>query len=296
MKIAYLILCHKNSHQIERLIKQLNTQNTDFYLHIDKKATNVKLMPRDNVYYVEDKERVDVRWATISMVYATMALVKKALNTNIKYDYYFLISGQDFPIKSNEYIESFLIENKGKNFIQVLSHSDPMYTRYKKRNVLYYPEWMFSQKTIVKILRKIYILISGGYKKTFKVFRRKLAANITFEYGSQWWGLERKCLVWIYNYLKKNNNLNKIFGYSLTPDECVFQTVFMMSPFNGTQRDKLVYLEWSKNRNNPKVLTKADFNLLLDDKKNLFARKFDESVDSEIIDCMEKFTNNSIVN
>ena len=108
MKIAYLVLCHKNPNQIERLIKQLSSDNVDFYLHIDKKVSDIKLKPKDNVYYVDEKDRVDVQWASISMVYATIALIKKALCSNIKYDYYFLISGQDFPIKSNKFIESFL--------------------------------------------------------------------------------------------------------------------------------------------------------------------------------------------
>lgn len=288
MKIAYLVLCHKNPNQIERLIKQLSSDNVDFYLHIDKKVSDIKLKPKDNVYYVDEKDRVDVQWASISMVYATMALIKKALCSNIKYDYYFLISGQDFPIKSNTFIESFLKDNKGYNFIQILSHSDPMYKRYSKRNALYYPNWMFSQKILVKILRKIYIYISGGYGFTFKLFMRKQKNNIIFEYGSQWWGLERKCLIWIYNFLRKNNNLERIFNNSLTPDECVFQTAYMMSPYSNMHKDKVVFLEWSSNMNNPKILTMLDKRVLLADKVNLFARKFDENQDSQIIDCIEK--------
>ena len=38
MKIAILILCHKNPKQINLLLDKLNHQDIDCYLHIDKKA------------------------------------------------------------------------------------------------------------------------------------------------------------------------------------------------------------------------------------------------------------------
>jgi len=38
MKIAYIILAHKNPDQIKRLVLRLNTEGTSFFIHIDKKA------------------------------------------------------------------------------------------------------------------------------------------------------------------------------------------------------------------------------------------------------------------
>lgn len=38
MKIAILILCHKNPKQINLLLDKLNHQDIDCYIHIDKKA------------------------------------------------------------------------------------------------------------------------------------------------------------------------------------------------------------------------------------------------------------------
>lgn len=39
MKIAILILCHKNPKQINLLLDKLNHQDIDCYIHIDKKRT-----------------------------------------------------------------------------------------------------------------------------------------------------------------------------------------------------------------------------------------------------------------
>lgn len=37
IKIAYIVLCHKNAGQINKMIKKLDSKNCDFFLHIDKK-------------------------------------------------------------------------------------------------------------------------------------------------------------------------------------------------------------------------------------------------------------------
>ncbi len=42
MKLAYLILAHKNLNQLYKLINTLNyCENVDFYIHIDKRV-NIK--------------------------------------------------------------------------------------------------------------------------------------------------------------------------------------------------------------------------------------------------------------
>ena len=35
IKIAYIVLCHKNAGQINKMIKKLDSKNCDFFLHID---------------------------------------------------------------------------------------------------------------------------------------------------------------------------------------------------------------------------------------------------------------------
>ena len=74
-------------------------------------------MNTSNVYIVED--RVSVNWSGFSVVEATLKLMNMVRDTNKKYDYISLISGQDYPIKSNEYIETYFTENQGKEFIAI---------------------------------------------------------------------------------------------------------------------------------------------------------------------------------
>lgn len=285
MKIAYLLLCHKNPEQIRMLLNQLNDSNVEFFMHIDKKSNMncEEFYDFSNLSFVDYADRVDIQWATNSMIRATCELLRILFESKTKFDYVVLLSGQDFPIKSKEEITQFLNVNMGSNFIEILDHDDKMYSRYNKRSLLYYPNFLQKNCSVSKIFKKLYIFFSGGYFHTFSIFKRKNNKKINFEYGSQWWGLSYECLLWIYNYLNKNPEFIDFFDHSLTPDECVFQTLFMMSPYKDTRKDKLTYLEWSSNRNNPRILIEKDFCLLK--KQNfLFARKFDIVIDKKIIE------------
>lgn len=45
-----------------------------------------------------------------------MILLEMAVSHK-KYDYYHLLSGQDLPIKTNDYIQNFFISHQGKEFV-----------------------------------------------------------------------------------------------------------------------------------------------------------------------------------
>lgn len=287
MDIAYLILCHKNQNQVTKLINTLSNDNVDFYIHIDKKAKDFVLNENNHIFILPNEKRIDVQWATKSMVVATIELIQFMLENKKRYDYVFLISGQDFPIKTAAEIEKYLIENFGYNFIEVISHTNKLYKRYRKRNDLYYPLWLQKTSTLIKLIKKVYIYLSGGYNHTIKIIKRKNTTNLTFEFGSQWWCLTYDCLVWIFNYIDAHKNVLEFFEYSLTPDECLFQTVFMISPYKEQRGDKLTYLEWAQNKNNPRIFTKEDYSLLKSS-NCLFARKFDYATDEEITEMLFK--------
>lgn len=282
MKIAYIILCHKNLEQTRLLINQLNNGLCDFYVHIDKKSNDCDFdLP--NVYKVSEKERVDVKWAHISVVYATINAMKLIKTVGKKYDYVFLISGQDFPIKSNVEIQEYLAQNYGSNFIEILDKKSLEYARYSKRNSLKYDEFLMERRFLSKALKKLLIIVTGGQTRTFKIFKRKNTLCVDFEFGSQWWVFTFECFEWILNHIESNAQYLEYYKNCLTPDESFFQTLFMLSPFKSTRKDFLTYLEWGANKNNPRIILEKDIDMLLKLDDKVFARKFDISIDSNTI-------------
>ncbi len=76
MNINYLILAHKNPNQMIRLVKKLNNENVNFYIHIDKdaiiEAFKAPLISFKNVKFIPNNDRVTSIWGDISLVKATI--------------------------------------------------------------------------------------------------------------------------------------------------------------------------------------------------------------------------------
>lgn len=176
MKLAILIQCHKNPEQINRLLERLDHPSVDCFVHIDKKQNFAdQIIKRKNVYVLPESERVSVEWAQISQVTATLNLLTAAYSTE-KYDYYWLISGQDWPLVAVEKIVDFFENHKGSNFVQFwnsTNHGTNQRNSLDKRNELYFPLGIIGRKLWQKVVKRAYVEITGGYNKTWKIFLRQ---------------------------------------------------------------------------------------------------------------------------
>ena len=103
-KHAYLVLAHRNWDQLTILLKLLDDNLNDIYLHIDKKS----ILSDEQIEIFKEAvtksklvlvNRVSVSWGGYSIVEGEIALLREA-TSNEEYQYYHLISGQDLPIKS----------------------------------------------------------------------------------------------------------------------------------------------------------------------------------------------------
>lgn len=289
MKIAFIVLCHKNPNQINKLIESLTGDDIDFYIHIDKKGDFKKdICEAHNVFILDDSKRVDIKWGQSSMIEATFNVIEEIILTGIKYDYVWLISGQDYPIKSRDFIITFLEENKGTNFIEVIDDKQ-IHRKYLKRTSLYYPKWIVNNKIWIKVVKRIYIELTGGYKYTF--IKRKNSTGMNFYFGSQWWTLTFDFIKYVYEFYKENKDIINFFKNTIIPDESLIQTIIMNSEFKDTIDDYLTHVNWEDGKRSPKTFTAHDIEELKNS-KYLLARKFDENVDKEIF---REIDNNVII-
>lgn len=279
MEIAIMCLCHKNPRQINLLTEMLTHPHIDIYIHIDQKADigdMIKLS--DHVFLLPEEYRIQVEWARFSQVSATLNLLSYVRSKKV-YDYFWLISGQDFPIKSVEEIYNFFLQNSSFDFINLF---DEVQRHDKKRNEIYYPQWIIGKKLYQRLLKRFWICITGGYGGTFPVFKRR-KLDIPFYFGSSWWCLSIKVIDWMFNYLEQNSDYCKFYKNCVCPDESFFQTLYMNSPFAANRRDYLTFVNWKeKSRNSPEILTEMDYQTLVAS-SYLMARKFDIDVDENII-------------
>jgi hypothetical protein len=278
MKIAYIIIAHKLPGQLVRLVKLLNTESVSFFIHVDKKTDDKTFLQMKeplhawkNVHFL--KRRV-ANWGTFGQVQATLDGIQQALDLAPAFDYVILLTGQDYPIKSNEYISKFLEDGNGKSYLEYFSLPDDI--------------WKNENGGLDRInFWNLYFL--GRPRKVFPRFdlpyRKFLRENRIFG-GSAYWCLTRDCAKYINEYWRHNDHVRKFWKYVRIPDELFFQTALINSPFTDKIiNDNFRYIVW-RTTPHPEILSTQDYEQLLGS-KNLFARKFDANVDSKVLDLID---------
>lgn len=290
MKIAVLIQCHKNARQINLLLETMRHPAFTFFVHVDKKSAIAgDIVRREDVIVLPEESRVDVQWAKISQIDATLNLIKYAVAYG-PYDFYWVCSGQDFPIKSPSVIAEWFQTHSDHDFVELfksrntgLSHEN----NYDKRNAVYFPRWILGRETWKRIAKRAYTEITGGYNRTFRWARRRAVNGLAFYFGSSWVCLTGRTVQWVLQYLADHPEYYQFMKNCNCPDESFFQTLVMNSPYAGKRMDYLHYVDWSEGKSSPKILRDADFDKLLSSEK-LMARKLDAAVDERILCRLQK--------
>jgi hypothetical protein len=107
--------------------------------------------------------------------------------------------------------------------------------------------------------------------------------------GSSYWCLPRECIRHIYELTSRDRAFTRFFRYVDVPDEIVFQTIVLNSPFREMAvNDNLRYIDWKDaDAGSPAILRESDFGKLVSSPK-LFARKFDVRVDGEVLNLIDQ--------
>lgn len=278
MKHAYLILAHNNFYTLKVLLKLLDNENNDIYIHIDKKTKNV---PKEEILSVVQKSNlhwvtpIKTYWGHSSLVNAELKLIKTAI-LNVEYEYLHLISGVDLPLKKQSEIHKFFEDNKGKEFVGFSN----LKNNYEDRVKYYY--WLQKYEKNSKIIAKLQEILTK-FQKILKVNRLK-NSNINIQKGCQWVSITGDFAKYI---IKQEKWIQKFFANTNCSDELLMQTILINSPFakniynkNDEYKSCLREIDWE--RGSPYVWKKEDKDILLSS-NNIFARKFDENVDKEIM-------------
>lgn len=277
MKSAILIVAHGNFDMLKFLIKTLDYKNNDMYIHIDKKCGEIDYSQFENVasHSVVKcvRERISVSWGGVSLVKATFKLLKEAIrggqNENRHYDYFHLISGVDFPLFSNEEMETFLMDNVGREFIG-----------FGKRD----------EQELLSKLGYYHIFSDGASQKVpcsarlhFWLLRLQKILHIKqykdiaqFSKGCEWCTITERLVKAL---IKEEQNILKKYKYTSCSDEIFIQTFVVHHPefaskvynYDDEYEGCMRLIDW--NRGKPYTFTNNDFEELLASKR-FFARKF----------------------
>jgi len=228
-------------------------------------------------------------WSGFEMARVQMDAMAEALRMDSQWTHFINLTGQDFPIKSREQIVGFLNASPRTSFI---SWFDPLKTTYWKnardRISRHYFESAFVQRLLFfpGIGRRIRSLFDWHARPALPFYRKEMPQDFQYFGGSNHGVFSREAA----QYLNEDPRAQRIIQWSkhtLHANEIVFQTALLNSPLKPfLQNTDLREIDFNPASPHPHIFTIGDIDTLIHSRQ-LFARKFDESLDREVLDRLE---------
>ena len=272
--IAYLILVHRYPDQFKRLFKAIYHHSNHYLIHVDKRSgpelqqeiadfladyPNAAMLPSKNAL-----------WGGYSLVDAELRGIAALLEQNQEWEFFINLSAQDFPLRSQRDIHDFLCEHRGKDFLKVADQ------RQHRPDTLHRIDHYVTE-TAQELLCE-------------PVKTRPYLDDVTPYIGNQWMILSRAFCEFV-SHSPEVDRFKAFYRHTLIADEGFFQTVIMNTSYQGQiVNDDKRAIDWipmGDIKLRPRDYTVDDADAL-QQSEHLFARKFDETIDSDILDILER--------
>ena len=284
-KHAFLIMAHKDDETFRTLLRMLDDVRNDIYIHMDAKnaawdESGATSGIRYSKWFVAS--RLNVVWGAYSQIECELNLLRLAASKG-SYAYYHLLSGQDLPIKTQDEIHSFFDTCGNKEFVRFENHGRD-YSRRMGGHIL----WRCLGRSKHQMLLRG---MDGVVSRLLQVIRDP-SCRIKVEKGDNWFSITDN----LARYVVDNSlAIKSLFWDSFCGDELFLQTIarsseipfdYYRSPGENNADALMRMIAWG-NDESPRVLKLQDFDSLRSSGM-LFARKFDYSVDGDIVREIER--------
>jgi len=270
--IAYLILVHRFPEQFKRLFKAIHDPANHYLIHVDKNSGPE--LEADIRGFVADYPNADVLeskaalWGGYSLVDAELRGMARLLEMGRDWEVFINLSGQDFPLKTQKSIKAFLARRRGQEFIKAVDQQQAR------------PDTMPRvQKYAFELRDRIVRTILG----------RRFLSGAKPYIGNQWMMVSRRFCQFVCHD-QRADRYKAFYRHTFIADEGFFQTVMMNTAEHGVVvQDDMRMIDWIPDGDiklRPRTYVAQDAAALIAS-PDLFARKFDTSVDAGILDLLE---------
>jgi hypothetical protein len=235
VRIAYLMVVHRDPEVLKRAITTLSWGECAFFVHIDRKADGRKFSGALGHDVFASSLRLPVYWGEFSQVKAATLLMEKALAHAEPCDYFVLLTGSTYPLRSGRYVHAFLEQNLGFEFMSMVKMPAPG-KPISRINTVRFPSHKPLRRFAARALARLGI--------AQRDHRRCLGALQPYS-GVASWALSRAACEYVLGFLARNPHVEAYFQNTFAPDEMLFHTVLGNSPFRDHMRRDLLYDNWS---------------------------------------------------
>jgi len=275
MRVANIIIAHKNPDQLVDLIKQFPDDQFHNWVHIDTRSQIKDFKELTTLKNVTLLPRMRVVWAGYSFVKVTVEALRLIRKSRENFSYFNLMSGMDFPIRPTSEFYQFLsksFNSDKQEYFQIaqLDENWPAHHRYQQYHL---SDWTIKGRYFTeRIINKF-------------VGKRQFYNGKLIPYGrSAWFTATSDFVDYSLKFFDKNPDYLRFLKSVWCPDELAFSSLIMGSPFKEhVSEGNLRYIDWSEGNANPKTIKLEDFDSLVNSKKFL-ARKFDIQVDKQVLE------------
>ncbi len=285
MRHAYLIIAHTDWEQLKLLVRCLDSENADIYIHIDARSKNVPLEELKAAAAISDVNiysEYKTCWGSYGIVEAELFLLRMSHAGH--YDYYHLLSGADLPIKPMEEIDGFFMSRAGYEFVHFEAeerlNNDP---ELRARIRWYHFFQSHRSRFKLRFFNGFFTLLARAsffVQLLARVDRTKKHPETEIKYGSMWVSITDSLAEYL---LSSQSLIEELFKYTKCADEFFVQTMVYNSEFKDRlyKRDfeggvmaNMRLIDWERGGGtHPYIWKDSDWDEI--SRSNcLFARKF----------------------
>jgi Core-2/I-Branching enzyme len=257
---------------VVRLVSRLEGERSRFVIHVDAASELT-----DDVRRLGERPDVDLAerfrcpWARFGIVDATLGALPLAL-ADPAVRRVTLMTGQDYPIAPRPQIERFLLdEHPSESFVEHF----PL------------PRTDWAGGGGIERVEDWYVPLGEkprSLRNSRLGLRRSMPLGLTPYQGGASWSMTRECAELVLGYVREHPRVVRFYRHAFAPDESFFQTIAMSSPLaERVMNNDLRFEKWAEDTDHPAVLTVDDLPEMMRSGA-LFAKKFDATVDAEVMD------------
>lgn len=306
MKVAYLITAHAHPTHFIRLVRKLDSADSVFIIHIDKKA---RIAPfREVEKWVDTKKivwmkRCSLVWAGFNLVRVPLQGMRLAAHLPFPVDYVCVISGQHYPVRPVAAFHAHLKNNEGKSFIEYAPMPRPNWANGGLDRIHYYHFIFRHFRIALPLISYLKVKLRYVDKKRFRLtrkivrwlpaappFPRKFVDGCSPFEGSNWFTLHMGLVLDILQQVEKDPSLYRFFRRAHCADEMFFQTLILNRlphRCNELVNSNLTYICWDESTGRPYTLDEG-FLHRIDESKAFLARKFDPESSASLLDHLDR--------
>jgi Core-2/I-Branching enzyme len=299
IKFAFVVLSHNNPGQLLRLTKVLGRlyDNPRIVCHHNFGLCRLELSEFPSACRFLHPH-IDTRWGDISVVRAGLSAIEMLYRCD-GWDWFFLLSGSDYPVATPESIRSellsadfdVLLDNRlveydrraieGPDEQGQFTFSRPYwcslaYDRYLTYHAFPYPSLTkrFGRcKRWLRIRDPMWLKLLGKWPNAFRVYG-----------GDMWFGGNRRTAEILLRHPEQQAILT-FFSSKFIPDEAAFHTLICNSDLAISRLGSRRFSKWPDVNGHPKWLAKEDFTEITTSNA-WFARKF--LPDDPVLDLLDE--------